>query len=127
MLLNAFTSLSVQNRQKETLYADKRRVRFDIPTALNTLRANKVVTNKVCMKRKSSTIAYLFIHKIHIQVSSPSNLTVSADDVLLRGMGDVSLEGQSVNFNAALGVMLQSQRVRTSFTKKTCNCYFCSF
>ena len=52
VLLNAFTSLSVQSRQREAFYVNKRRVQFDIPTALNTLRGTKVVTNKVCVKRK---------------------------------------------------------------------------
>ena len=58
MVLNAFTSLSVQNRQREALYADKRRVQFDIPTTLHTLRGTKVVTNKVCVKTRECVHSY---------------------------------------------------------------------
>ena len=121
MLLNAFTSLSLQNRQREALYADKRRVQFDLPTALDTLRGTKVVTNKVCTKRVQ-LVSKCFINPT--QVSSPSNLTVSADNVLLRGMGDVSQEGQSISLTAASRIMLQSQKVRTSFISKTHMQYF---
>ena len=39
-------------------------------------------------------------------------MSASADNVLLRGMGDVTMEGRSVNFTAASGITLQSQRVR---------------
>lgn len=50
VLLNTIAFLSVQNYQKEVIHADKRRVQFDIPAVLNTLRGTKVVTNKVCMR-----------------------------------------------------------------------------
>ena len=60
--MNAFTSLSVQSRQREALYVNKRRVQFDIPTALHTLRGTKMVTNKVRTKRKrvSNLIVILY-------------------------------------------------------------------
>ena len=40
-------------------------------------------------------------------------MTASADNILLRGMGDVTLEGRSVNVTAASGITLHSQEVRT--------------
>ena len=58
MVLNAFTSLSVQNRQREALYANKRRVQFDIPTTLHTLQGTKVVTNKVRIKTRECVNSY---------------------------------------------------------------------
>ena len=51
---------------------------------------------------------------LYTQASSTSNMTVSGDNILLRGMGDVTLEGRSVNFTAASGITLQSERVRNS-------------
>ena len=47
VLFSPYSSLSIQDLQREMLYVDKRRVQFDFPTALNTLRATKVVTNRV--------------------------------------------------------------------------------
>lgn len=51
---------------------------------------------------------------MYLQVSSRFNLSASEDNILLRGMGGVSLEGKSVNVAAVSGVMLQSQRVSSS-------------
>ena len=39
-------------------------------------------------------------------------MTASAENMLFRGMGDVTLEGQSVNVTAASGITLYSQEVR---------------
>ena len=44
-------------------------------------------------------------------------MSATAGSVLLRGMGDVSLEGQSVNFTATSGITVQSQVVTISFAK----------
>jgi len=47
VFFNPFSSVSIQDLQREMLHIDKRRIQFDFPTVLNTLRATKVVTNRV--------------------------------------------------------------------------------